>query len=84
MLVSARKRKEWSIPLDTRVLPICWLDLTTVLALRTRQLKPHEVKLRLECPKQHVLVEPNQCIDRAWWVKTVFSVVVCNYPRAGT
>jgi hypothetical protein len=86
MLVSENKRREWNISLDARVLQLCLLDYTTLARLRINpELSPHErrrIKLMAFCPKGRMVYGNDyDCAECKHWIKTMFSVIVCRYPR---
>jgi hypothetical protein len=86
MLVTENKRMEWNIPFGARVLPLTFLDYNAKRYVRSNlELKPHErrrIKLVAFCPMgREVRGDDRDCVRCKWWVKTMFCVVICRYPK---
>lgn len=80
--LSLEKRREWGVPEDAWVLPLCLLDYEGVSRVRRGQSLNGGYRLSTYCPSGGLVKGGKEdCVRCRWWVKTILSLVICNYPR---
>ncbi|MDI6905018.1 MAG: hypothetical protein QMD13_05975 [Candidatus Bathyarchaeia archaeon] len=86
MLINEETRREWGIPSTAWVLPITFLDYTGLRRVRSgKPYTPSErrrVRLVAHCPwGREVYGNREDCVHCPWWIKTLFCVIICRFPR---